>query len=185
MKLIVGLGNPGRLYKNTRHNIGFMFVDELAKSLKQKFIFDRKLKSEVLTFNYREEKIIIIKPQTYMNLSGEAVQAACQYYKVTPDDVLIIYDDLDLPTGKIRIRSSGSSGGHKGMTSIIEHLKTEEIKRIRIGIGKDKKIETCDYVLGKISTEEEEIIDNVLLKAFSIFESYLTLSFDDFMGRFN
>lgn len=185
MRLIVGLGNPGTLYKNTRHNIGFMFVDELAYKVKEKFSYNRKLKSEVLSFNFHDEKIIIIKPQTYMNLSGEAVQAACQYYKVASDDVLVIYDDLDLPTGKVRIRKNGSSGGHKGMTSIIEHLKTEEIKRIRIGIGKDKNIETCDYVLGKISKEEEEIIDSVLLKAFSMFESYLTLSFDDFMGRFN
>ncbi|HQC74041.1 MAG TPA: aminoacyl-tRNA hydrolase, partial [Bacilli bacterium] len=115
MKLIVGLGNPGLRYKKTRHNVGFMFVDSFLKTVKQKTTKNKNLKSEIALFNYQNDKLIIIKPQTFMNLSGEAVFLTMKYYQLRLDDVLVIYDDMDLPEGKLRIRPSGSAGGHKGM----------------------------------------------------------------------
>ena len=135
MKLIVGLGNPGRRYQYTRHNLGFMFVDEIARAFNLKFSKDRNLKSLITSFHLADERIIIIKPQTYMNLSGNAVRIVADYYRIDYEDIIVVYDDLDLPEGKIRIRKSGTSGGHKGMANIIEMLRTDSIKRIRIGIG--------------------------------------------------
>lgn len=184
MKLIVGLGNPGKQYENTRHNIGFMFVDSLASALNTSFKLNKSLKSEIAEGIINNEKVIIIKPQTYMNLSGEAVRSVQNYYKINIEDILVIYDDLALPTGKIRIRKNGSSGGHNGMNNIIELIKTQDIKRIRIGIDKPN-INQVDYVLGKFSVEEKIIIDNVTAKALDIIKSFITDSFDDFMNKFN
>ena|SRR5690554_2567757 len=155
MKLIVGLGNPGDRYKNTRHNIGFMFLDELKNDLNLEFSLNKQLKSLIAFANINGEKIIFAKPQTFMNLSGEAVLSIVNYYKLEIEDIVIVYDDLDLPTGKIRIRKTGSSGGHKGMSNIIQLLKTSEIKRIRIGIMNNSNIDTIDYVLGKFTIDEE------------------------------
>lgn len=185
MKLIVGLGNPGKTYKLTRHNIGFMFIDELAREYKLNFTLNKQLKSEIATTTIFEEKIIIIKPQTYMNLSGEAVLAVMNYYKINPEDIIIIYDDLDLPTGKIRIRKEGSSGGHKGMKNIIELIKTQELKRIRIGIMNNSNIETIDYVLGKFTEAEQALINLSLSKVTNMIKSFIVDSFDDFMNKFN
>ena len=119
MKLIVGLGNPGKQYKDTRHNVGFMFVDNVINKLSLKFSLDKALKCEILQTNINGEKVIFIKPMTYMNLSGDSVYLVANYYKINYEDILVIYDDLDLETGKIRIRPNGSSGGHKGIQSII------------------------------------------------------------------
>jgi PTH1 family peptidyl-tRNA hydrolase len=185
MKLIVGLGNPGTKYKNTRHNIGFMFVDELANSYKLKFSLDKALKAEIATFNYNDEKVILMKPITFMNLSGEAVNLVIKYYKIDINDILVIYDDLDLPTGKVRIRLNGSSGGQKGMKNIIEMLKTEEIKRIRIGIDNNKLIDTADYVLGKPSLDEKIALDIAVSKAKKMFELLITRGFEELMQVYN
>ncbi len=185
MKLIVGLGNPGRRYRATRHNIGFMFVDEIAKEHKLKFSLDKALKAEVVSFNIDDEKIILIKPQTYMNLSGSSVLAVSNYFKVEHEDILIVYDDLDLPTGKIRIRKSGTSGGHKGMQNIIDLLKTNDIKRLRIGIMNNSQIDTIDYVLGKFTETELASINLTLEKANIMFKSFIKDEFDDFMNKFN
>ncbi|NLD26349.1 MAG: aminoacyl-tRNA hydrolase [Acholeplasmataceae bacterium] len=185
MKLIVGLGNPGRKYQDTRHNVGFMFVDELAKNLKLKFTQNKALKSAVASFVWGEEKIIVIKPQTYMNLSGEAVRLVADYYRINHDDILVIYDDLDLPEGKIRIRRSGSSGGHKGMASIINLLGREDIKRIRIGIGDHEDLDTADYVLSRPSAEGRALIKTAITQAYEMFLFYLEHSFDEFMGQYN
>ena len=185
MKLIIGLGNPGQKYQNTRHNVGFMFIDTIAQDLKLEFSLNKQLKSLIAFTTINGEKIIFIKPQTFMNLSGEAVLAVSNYYKVDTEDMIVIYDDLALPTGKVRIRKNGSSGGHKGMKNIIELMKTQEIKRIRIGIMNNSNIETIDYVLGNFSTLEEASINLALSKATQMLNSYLKDSLDDFMNKFN
>lgn len=185
MKLIIGLGNPGQKYQNTRHNIGFMFVDNIAQDLKLEFSLNKQLKSLIAFTTINGEKVIFIKPQTFMNLSGEAVLAVSNYYKVAVEDMLVIYDDLDLPTGKVRIRKNGSSGGHNGMKNIIELMKTQEIKRIRIGIMNNSNIGTIDYVLGKLSNDEAASINLAVSKSIEMFTSYLKDSFDDFMNKFN
>jgi len=185
MKLIVGLGNPGKIYQYTRHNIGFMFVDQLIQDLNQKFILDKSFKSQIAMFNYNGEKIIIIKPQTFMNLSGEAVLSVSKYFKVDVEDIIVVFDDLDLPEGKIRCRKSGSSGGHKGMKNIIDLFGTDEIKRIRIGIGKNNKSETSDYVLSKLSKDEIILFALTMTKAREMFDYLLAHTFDDFMSQFN
>lgn len=185
MKLIVGLGNPGKKYEKTRHNVGFMFVDKLAKELKVDFTLNKQLKSLIANSNLGGEKVVLIKPQTFMNLSGEAVLAVANYYKVDVDDILVIYDDLDLPTGKIRIRKIGSSGGHKGMKNIIELIKTQEIKRVRIGIMNNSQIDTIDFVLGKFTTNEEVDINIALDYTYQMINSFIVDSFDDFMNKFN
>ena len=149
MKLFVGLGNPGLTYKNTRHNVGFMFLDELQRNYKFEFKLDKKLKGYIGKMKIKDEDIIFLKPVTYMNLSGEAVYCVSEYFKIAVEDILVIHDDMDLPVGKVRIRPNGSSGGQKGMENIINNLKTSEIKRIRIGI--DKGNDSIEHVLGKFT----------------------------------
>lgn len=185
MKLIVGLGNPGLKYKKTRHNVGFMFVDSLVKTLKGKFSLNKPMKSMMYEATIGGEKVIIIEPQTYMNLSGEAVKLVKNYYNIDGSDILVIYDDLDLPVGKIRIRKNGSSGGHKGMKSIIELLNTSEIKRVRIGISGCDKDEVIDYVLGKFTKDEAIDISIATDKAYEIIEAFIKETFDNFMSRYN
>lgn len=185
MKVIVGLGNPGKKYKNTRHNVGFLFVDSVVESLGGKFTLNSKLRSELFLTNIQKQKVLFVKPITYMNLSGESVRLIVDYYKVNLDDILVIYDDLDLPCGKIRIRDNGSSGGHKGMQSIIDYLKINDIKRIRIGIDSTYQKDVIDYVLGNFSKEEFDIINNVLDKSTNIIEDFIQKSFDDLMNTYN
>lgn len=185
MKLIVGLGNPGKQYKDTRHNIGFMFVDNIVDKLNLKFTLDKALKCEILQTNINGEKVIFMKPMTYMNLSGDSVYLVKNYYKINTEDILVIYDDLDLKTGALRIRSNGSSGGHKGIQSIINNLGTKEIKRIRIGIDKVSSDKTIDYVIGNFGKEEREIINITIEKAYDILIDFLSLSFEQVMSRYN
>jgi len=184
MKLIVGLGNPGYEYENTRHNIGFKFIDSFAKSLninidKKKF---NGLYNEVVI---NDEKIILLKPQTYMNLSGESVIKFINYYKISPDDILIINDDLDLSFGKIRLRSCGSSGGHKGLSNIILHLNTDKFKRLKVGISNNKTIDTKDYVLGKFSKDEKMILDDLENTINQLLNDYILLDFEKLMSKYN
>lgn len=185
MKLIVGLGNPGSKYEKTRHNVGFMFTQELIDKYNLKFSLDKKLKSNITSLNIKNEKIFIIQPQTYMNLSGEAVLAVCKYYNISYEDILVIYDDMDLNVGKLRIRPSGSSGGHRGMQNIIDMLQTKEIKRIRIGINGCEKDKVIDYVLGNFSKEDAIEIALITSKAQMIVESFLSETFENFMNRYN
>ena len=185
MKLIVGLGNPGKKYERTRHNVGFIFTDELAKKNSLIFTLNKSLKCNIVTDNIAGEKVIIIQPQTYMNLSGEAVLAVSKYYQIDPKDIIVIYDDLDLPVGKIRIRPNGSSGGHKGMQNIIDLMHTNEIKRIRIGINGCDKNKVIDYVLGKFNKEEDIEISLAVSKAYPMIESFIKETFENFMNRFN
>lgn len=184
MKLIVGLGNPGKEYERTRHNAGFMAIDKLAEMIDVRFT-QKQFNAAIGTAVVKGEKVILMKPETYMNNSGEAVLAAVRYYKIDTQDVLVLHDDLDLPVGKIRIRYQGSSGGQKGLKNIIDLLKTQDIKRIRIGIGKDPIIPVIDYVLGKIPKEQEEVFDDSLERAAKAARASLVLSFQDVMNRYN
>ena len=149
MKLIVGLGNPGQQYEQTRHNVGFRVVDMLAKTLDWKWSEQRN-RAILASGTIGPEKVVLVKPITFMNNSGEAVAALAHWYKVQPEDVLVVYDELDLPVGRVRLKSNGSAGGHNGIDNIIRHLHTNNIPRLRIGIGRptNTKVETVSYVLG-------------------------------------
>ena len=184
MKLIVGLGNPGREYENTRHNIGFMTLDKYADKLgvnidKSKF---NGLYTEI-TIN--SEKIILLKPQSYINLSGEVIRKYVDYFKINVDDILIIHDDLDLPVGIYKLRQQGSSGGHNGLKNIELNLGTREYKRIKIGISNNKMMDTKDYVLGKLSKEEMLKLLEVEEKVLEIIDDYFKISFDALMAKYN
>lgn len=184
MKLIVGLGNPGKEYEKTRHNAGFMCIDEVANKLN--LTFDtKKFKSLMATGFVNGEKVILLKPQTYMNLSGEAVGECVRFYNIDIEDICVLVDDLDLPVGKIRLRYKGSSGGQNGLKNIIAHLKTQDFKRIRIGIGHDRIIETKDYVLGKISKEDEKLFAQARSKASDAAIAFISKPFEKVMGEFN
>lgn len=183
MKLIVGLGNPGLTYKNTRHNIGFMFIESLEKDLNLDFKIEKKFKAMVSKIKIDSEDVVFVKPITYMNNSGEAVKAIVDFYQISTEDILVIIDDMDLPVGKIRIRKSGSSGGQKGLNSIINLLHTNEIKRIRIGI--DKGEDAVNHVLGKFTKNERENIDFIMDKAYFMVKDFLAMTFENFMSKYN
>ena len=183
MKLIVGLGNPGKKYEHTRHNMGFDVVDlfsELAKIDIDKEAF----KGLVGRGRVFDEDIYLLKPQTFMNLSGESVREIVSYFKIPLEDIIVIYDDMALEPGKIRLRLSGSSGGHKGMQNIIDHLGSQDIKRIRIGIG-EPTFDTIDYVLSKPLKEERELIDKAINEAVEAIKEILKNNFDSAMNKFN
>ncbi|HEX4207329.1 MAG TPA: aminoacyl-tRNA hydrolase [Ktedonobacteraceae bacterium] len=154
MKLLVGLGNPGSQYTQTRHNVGFRCVDKLATQCSWKW--ERHGRAMIAPGMLGTEKVVLVKPLTFMNNSGEAVGELVRWYKLQPEDVLVIYDDLDLPVGKIRLRANGSAGGHNGVDSIIHHLHTQQFPRLRIGIGRpaQRRADTIHYVLGVPSTDE-------------------------------
>ena len=184
MKLIVGLGNPGREYNKTRHNIGFMCIDKIAEYFKVDFD-SNKFTGSYTQFNYNGEKIILLKPGKYMNLSGEVIRDFINFFKINIEDVLIICDDLDTKVGNFRLRYKGSSGGHNGLKNIELHLGTQEYKRIKIGISNNKNIDTKDYVLGKLSKEEEEKLNEVKNTVLDILDDYLKVSFSDLMAKYN
>lgn len=165
MKILAGLGNPGKEYESTRHNAGFMAVDRIASRLGAKLI-KAKHKALVGENIYNGEKVMLMKPMTFMNLSGESIKDALSFYKLTPEDFIVIYDDESLPVGSVRVRESGSDGGHNGMKSIISHLGTQEFMRVRIGIGeKPEGWDLADYVLSKFCAEEMSDIDAALSDA--------------------
>jgi len=157
--LIVGLGNPGEKYAHTRHNMGFLTVDLLAEQEGQK-LNKVKFKSAFNIFPFAGQRCLVMKPQTYMNLSGEAVREAVQFYKIPPERVLVIYDDVSLPVGKLRVRPTGSAGGHNGIKNIIAHLGTQDFPRIKIGTGAPAGggVEMIDWVIGVPSRAEREIL---------------------------
>ena len=175
MKLIVGLGNPGKEYENTRHNVGFMVID---KFLQAHNITNEKSKFSGIYYetNINNEKYILLKPQKYMNLSGEVVRDFLNFYKIDIEDLLVISDDLDMECGKIKLKLTGSCGGHKN---------TKDYKRLKIGIANNKNMDTKDYVLGRFSTEEKELINNSVEKAISIIEEFSTVKFDNIMNKYN
>ena len=152
MKIIVGLGNPGKKYEKTRHNAGFIALDLVAQKLGVS-ITNNKFKALIAETFHRGEKVLLVKPQTFMNLSGESVRAIFDFYNVNEEDLLVISDDKDLDVGSIRVRAKGSSGGQNGIKNIIAHLGTQEFARVKIGIGSNPLIPTVDYVLGKIDED--------------------------------
>ena len=157
MRLLVGLGNPGKEYAQTRHNMGFMAVDEIVR----RFSFSpwkKGFKGQVCSGEIDGEKVVILKPETFMNLSGEAVQEAVHFYKLTAQDVIVIHDELDLPVGKIKVKVGGSPAGHNGLKSIDSHIGIDYM-RVRVGVDNNKQIPTADYVLGKPSKEDFEILE--------------------------
>jgi len=184
MKLIVGLGNPGRDYEKTRHNTGFMALDLIAKELNIS-VTSEKFKGLYGKGNVKGESVILLKPQTYMNLSGESVRAVMDFFKIDKKDLLVIYDDLDLPVGKIRLRAKGSAGGQNGVKNIIQHLGNQEFNRIRVGIGKDSRIPTVDYVLGKTRKEDLVEYEDELIDAKNAAIYFINHDFDETMNRFN
>lgn len=162
MKLIVGLGNFEDKYLFTRHNVGFMVVDFFAQTNDQSFKIEKKLKSAVAKFKFNGEDIIIIKPLTYMNLSGEAISAVMNFYKIEIKDVLIIYDDIAMDLGKVRFRGSGSDGGHNGIKSIIQHVGTKDFDRLKVGIGPQPNIPSEAFVLQNFSKEQLEELKTII-----------------------
>lgn len=184
MKLIVGLGNPGKEYERTRHNCGFMVVDELANKLNTE-INQNKFKGLYTKVKYHGEDVILLKPQTYMNLSGESVIAAMNFFKLDKEDIIVIYDDLDMPVGKLRLRKTGSAGGHNGIKNIIAHLSSQDFKRIRVGIDRHKYMKVVDYVLSRFAKEETEAINQGIDKASDAVLDYLDHDFDYIMNRYN
>lgn len=183
--LIVGLGNPGREYAGNRHNVGFDCVDLLAE--KHGISLDKSQhKARLGMGQVAGRHAILLKPQTYVNDSGEAVGAVARYYKVAPGDVLVIYDDLDLPQGTIRLRPGGSSGGHNGIKSIIEHLGTQAFPRVRIGIGRPPgRMEPKDYVLQDFSAAEREAMAEVFDRVVDAVETFVRDGIREAMNRFN
>lgn len=173
MKLIVGLGNPGAQYEQTRHNVGFMAIDAFAEKYNASFRFESKLKGMLASVTLNGNKAFLLKPMTFMNLSGESIKAVMQYYKISVEDILIISDDLDSHTGRVRLRAEGSAGGHNGHKNIIAHLGTEEYKRIKIGIGRSEVIPVIDWVLQKFSKEELISIDEAITKAEQAIQDFI------------
>jgi PTH1 family peptidyl-tRNA hydrolase len=175
VKIIVGLGNPGEKYENTYHNVGFLAVDMLADKLGARWSLKSKLLALVAETNFGGEKVLLVKPQTFMNLSGESVRAVVNFFKVDLKDVLVIYDDLDLPIGTLRYRQSGSSGTHNGMRNILKELGSGDFPRARIGTANDNpNIPTIDYVLSKISTEKRVEIDKALLSVTELAKDFVS-----------
>lgn len=184
MKLVVGLGNPGREYNNTRHNIGFFMVD---KYLESKGLFDYKSKFNGLYIDtiINNEKIIFLKPQGYINLSGEVIRKFIDFYKILLEDILIISDDLDLSVGCFKLKSKGSSGGHNGLKNIELHLNTQEYKRLKIGIANNKNIDTKDYVLARLSGEEISVYNELSKTINLILDDYFCNDFNILCGKYN
>lgn len=183
--VIFGLGNPGNEYANTHHNVGFMFVDVIANSFSTEFKFEKKFNAFVASFIVNNEKHYLVKPATYMNCSGIAVRSFMDYYKISKDEILVVYDDMDLPFSSIRIRKAGSAGGHNGMKSIIAHLNNSEFSRLRIGIGRPKTNDTIDFVLSKFTRSELDQLSGVLSIAPNICLDLINHGIDYLMNNYN
>ena len=184
MKLIVGLGNPGKEYVNTRHNIGFQFLDSIA--LKYGVTFSKKKFNGMYTeFMLNDEKIILLKPLSYMNLSGTVISKYMNYFKIDLKDVLIIHDDLDMNFGRIKIVFNSSSGGHNGIKDIERCLGSKEYARVKIGISNDKSIDTKDYVLGSLTSEELNILNDIYKNLEDIIIDFCNDSLSKLMSKYN
>ena len=184
--LVVGLGNPGARYESTRHNMGFLALDRLAEREKLRF---NKLRFKAWTAEWKlgEDKELVMKPQTYMNLSGESVGAAARFYKIPADHILVVSDDIALPVGKLRLRAAGSAGGHNGLKNIIRHLGSDRFPRIKVGVGMPQNAEydIADWVTGMPMGEEQKILLDALDRAAQAIPAVITLGMDKAMNRFN
>jgi len=187
LHLIVGLGNPGANYAQTRHNAGFLLVEQLAQQWQAGWELERKFQARVAKAERDGRRVLLVQPQTYMNLSGEAVGAVCSFYRVSPAQVLVAVDDADLPFGEIRLRPGGSSGGHHGLESVEQHLATRDYPRLRIGIGRrDPAVrEITGHVLGEFSAEEQKLFAQVLAQAGEQIGCWLVAGIQQAMSQFN
>ena len=184
--LLVCLGNPGDRYENTRHNAGFMVADELGERRNTPI---QRLRFKALTnlFTIDRERVLVMKPVTYMNLSGEAVRPAADFYKLPPERVLVVSDDTALPLGRLRLRRSGSAGGHNGLKSIIQHLGTDQFPRLRLGVGEKPHpdYDLADWVLGRFQGEDKKVMDAAVKRAADAVECVVREGIDRAMSRFN
>jgi len=184
MYVIIGLGNPGKRYENTRHNLGFITVDKIAR---ENDINVNKIKHKALVGEgmISGHKVLLVKPQTYMNLSGESVREVFEYYKVDPEKLLVIFDDIDIPMGQLRIRKKGSAGTHNGMKSIIYQIQTDQFPRIRIGIGNDRKRGLISHVIGGFKKEEKTAIEDAVVRAAKAVTDILDIGIEKAMSEYN
>lgn len=184
--ILVCLGNPGDQYENTRHNVGFLTADALGERL-NKPIQRLKFKALTNTVEYGGVKVLVMKPTTYMNLSGEAVREACQFYKLPPERVLVVCDDVSLPVGKLRLRRNGSAGGHNGLRSIIGQLHSDQFPRLKIGVGQKPHpdYDLADWVLGKFPREDRKTVDAAVERALDAIECVFSKGIDKAMSQYN
>ena len=185
MKLVVGLGNPGKEYVNTRHNIGFGLLDYISKKDGYSFKFDKKFNCEMFSINIDGEKVLLIKPFSYMNLSGTVVSKIVSFYDIGVSDILVIQDDLDMEFGKIRIVFDSSSGGHNGIKNISECLGSQKYARLKIGISNNKEMDTKDYVLGKFSKDDIKILEHIYDKLDNIINDFIDMDLDKLKQKYN
>ncbi|MEE2903645.1 MAG: aminoacyl-tRNA hydrolase [Myxococcota bacterium] len=185
MKLIVGLGNPGGEYDETRHNVGFQVIDELKRQFSHA-VFDKKFKGLVTRARIGGEDAILLKPMTYMNLSGESVGPAAGFYKIPPEDIIVVHDELDIEPGRIKLKKGGGHGGHNGLKSLVKHLPNANFTRVRLGIGRPPpRWETANYVLGKFTKQEQPIIEEVIRSATKAVEVILEEGLPSAMKEYN
>lgn len=183
--LIAGLGNPGREYRKNRHNFGFMVLDRLTERMGVSFS-RLEVKALVTKTEYQGRRLILVKPQTYMNLSGQAVSSLIRYYKTPPDNLLVVYDDVDLPFGTIRLRPAGSSGGQKGMRSVIEQVGRDDFPRLRLGVGRPPgRMPAAAYVLQDFSKEEAELLPEIIERAVDAILAFVVEGLDVAMTQYN
>lgn len=188
MKIVIGLGNPGSKYEFTRHNIGFRIVDSLARDMGIEFNKVKSYYSLISRGMINNHKVMLVKPQTFMNLSGRAVNRVVSYYKIPLQDLLIVYDDLNLELGQVRIRKKGSSGGHKGIESIMQYLNSEDIPRLRIGIGNPSvnyNFDCVSYVLSNFNNDEEDKIEKVIQLSTKAVKTIIEYGFEKAMRKYN
>lgn len=186
MKLIVGLGNPGKIYSNTRHNIGFEFVDFLANKYNCSFKREEKFIADVFDISINGTKVIVAKPLTYMNLSGDSVKKIVSFYNISSDDILVIQDDLDMAFGKIRVVYDSSSGGHNGIKSITNCIGTSKYARFKIGIlESDKNNDVVSFVLGKFDKEHQKILNDIYCKSDSLIEDFVNFDIVQLKQKYN
>ena len=183
MKMIVGLGNPGKEYENTRHKVGFMVLDNWMN--KHNFTFDKnKLNGLYSIIKYNNEDVLVLKPLSFMNLSGTVIRAFMNYYKIDVNDLLVIYDDKDIALGSVKLKKNGSSAGHNGIKNIIENLKTENFKRLKVGLSKNN-VDMVSFVLGKFNNDEMCKLNVVLNETNDILDDYFVMTFDNLMNKYN
>ena len=185
MKLIIGLGNPGKEYENTRHNIGFFVVDYFLKNKNISLSWKEKFHGSYIETNLFGQKVLFLKPLSYMNLSGGVVRKYVDYYNIHVDDIFVISDDLDLSIGNFKLRDKGSSGGHNGLKDIEHSLGTDSYKRLKIGISNDKTIDTKDYVLGKLSQSDKKILEELMPTICNVIDDYFHYDFSILMNQYN
>ena len=184
MKLIVGLGNPGKEYEKTRHNCGFRVIEKLEAEFGET-CNKAKFQGLYTKVKYKGEDIILLKPTTNMNLSGQSVIEAMKFFKVNLEDIIVIYDDLDTEVGKIRLRETGNPGGHNGMKNVVQHLNSKNFKRVRVGIGRDMQIKIIDYVLMRIPKADEPKMEEAFVQAKDAILLTLDKGFNHAMNKYN